>query len=96
MPYGYTGVGLRGGTFKTVGSDLIDFHLKKLNWVSDLSVSGKATWDRTTGSVVATVSFTGSSSGNLDISWNKWVVGGQMTVPGNIAGSPITIEIPAP
>ncbi len=94
--YGYNGVGLRGGTFKTVGSDLVDFHLKKLNWVSDLSVSGKATWDRTSGSVVATVTFTGASSGNLDISWNEWVVGGQMTVSGTIAGSSVTMEMPAP
>lgn len=94
--YGYDGVGLRGGAFKTRGWEQVRFNLTNLKWVSDLSISGKVKWNRSTGDVTASVTFTGSSGGNLDLAWNEWVYGGTATVTGSIDGLPVEIAVPAP
>lgn len=94
--YGYDGVGLRGGTFKTSGWDQVLFKLRNMRWVEDLSVSGRAEWSRSTGEVAANVTFVGQSAGKLALSWADFEIGGLVAVSGTIDGVPVELSVPAP
>lgn len=90
---GSSGVGLRGGSFTTNGSSLIRFTLTADRWAADLPVSGAATWDQTTGGVLARVAVAG---GRLTMSWSDGVNGATATITGNLGGRAIDLSMPAP
>jgi pimeloyl-ACP methyl ester carboxylesterase len=94
--YGTEGRGLRGGTFITTGLDDVRFRMEGMRWVRDLSVSGTVRWDRTTGDVRATVTYSGSASGSLGIRWNEWEQHAEATASGTIDGTRVRLNIPAP
>ncbi|MGF1667443.1 MAG: alpha/beta hydrolase [Acidimicrobiia bacterium] len=94
--YGSEGRGLRGGTFITTGLDDVRFRMQGMRWVGDLSVSGTVRWDRTTGDVRATVTFSGAAAGSMGIRWNEWQQYAEATASGTIDGSRVRLTIPAP
>ena len=96
--YAGRGVGLRGGTFITGGYSDVTFQLKHIRWVDDVSVSGKAEWDRTTGLIHATVSVsgTGGAGGTLKMSWYDWDQQPQAIVHGTLDGHHVSYSFLAP
>jgi pimeloyl-ACP methyl ester carboxylesterase len=94
--YGTEGRGLRGGTFITTGLEEVRFRMQAMRWVSDVRVSGTVRWNRTTGDVAATVTFSGASVGKLGIRWNEWDQHARATASGTIDGTRLRIELPAP
>lgn len=61
-----TGSGLRGGTWKAVGSDRVQFTLRQVRLFEDLPVSGTVVWDENS-DVQATVTARGRT---YRLSWN--------------------------
>jgi hypothetical protein len=53
--YSGHGVGLRGGTWRYTGGDVVRFRLRDVRLVDDLAVSGRVVWDRYAGTVSAHV-----------------------------------------
>jgi len=53
--YSGHGVGLRGGTWRYTGGDVVRFRLRGVRLVDDLAVSGRVVWDRYAGRVTAHV-----------------------------------------
>jgi hypothetical protein len=94
--YGTEGRGLRGGSFITTGLDDVRFRMQGLRWVRDLNVSGTVRWDRTTGDVRATVTFSGAAEGSLGIRWNEWEHHAEAVAAGSIDGTRVRLELPAP
>ncbi len=93
---GTSGVGLRGGTFDSENDDYVEFDLKGLRFVQDVSVSGRMTWDRRTRVVHAkvTIGGAGTDPGELVVHWDDWT--GNALVTGEIGGRPIDLVMPAP
>lgn len=94
--YGTEGRGLRGGTFITSGLEDVRFRMEAMRWVRDVSVSGVVRWDRTTGDVRATVTFSGAAQGTLGIRWNEWDQHANAVASGLIDGARVRLELPAP
>jgi pimeloyl-ACP methyl ester carboxylesterase len=93
---GEEGVGLRGGTFTTTGLDLVKFKLDDYRWIENVGVSGKVSWDRTTGAVAANVTCTRTADCKLDITWNYYAPHAVATVTGKIDGDKVSFTMPAP
>ena len=95
-----SGVGLRGGTFQyTSPSNLTYFTLNQLQWVEDVVVSGKMTWDYNyPGSVTADVTLAGpgEESGQLFVTWDSRIPDARTTLTGNIGGRKIAAQMYAP
>jgi hypothetical protein len=53
--YSGHGVGLRGGTWRYTGGDVVRFRLHGVRLVSDLAVSGRVVWHRYAGTLVTHV-----------------------------------------
>jgi hypothetical protein len=96
--YGSSGVGLRGGTFTTTGSERVRFAMHRLRFTEDVAVSGTMTWNRRGGSVRAAVRFTGPEgvTGRLVLTWNDWQHHAVAHSRGEIAGRPVDLRLPAP
>lgn len=93
---GSEGVGLRGGTFTTSGLENVHFRLDGLRWVENLAVSGRVSWNRSTGAISAHVTCAGASSCSLDISWNYNASLATANVSGKVDGAKVTLTLPAP
>lgn len=96
--YGYDGVGLRGGTFRTAGSRVVRIHLHDVKWVDDLSVRGVIIWHRDTGAIEAKLKGrrTDGTVARLVMSWNDWTPHARAAITGTVAGRPINLDVPAP
>ncbi len=96
--YSGAGVGLRGGTFRYSGSDVVDFRLRGLEFVRDVAVTGTLTWNRDNGRMRARVLVDGPSSrdGRLTLQWNDWAPSARATVVGRLDGRPVDLSTPAP
>ncbi|MGL5809365.1 MAG: alpha/beta fold hydrolase [Nocardioides sp.] len=94
--YGTDGRGLRGGRFTTSGTDRVRFRLDRIRFVGDLAVSGRITWNRRTGRVVAGVGFEGAARGHLRLRWNDHRRYAQARARGRIGGRPVDLRLPAP
>lgn len=94
--FGSEGVGLRGGTFSTTGLDDVGFRLHDLRWVENLAVSGRVTWDRATGEVVARVTCAGAAACRLAVTWNYNEVRARARVSGRVDGERVSFTMPAP
>jgi pimeloyl-ACP methyl ester carboxylesterase len=69
--YGTSGLGLRGGTWKSKGWPSTRITLTNYRLYGDLPVSGRVTWNAGTGSVVAAVRVAGRGKGRMwRGSWN--------------------------
>ncbi|MFN8188646.1 MAG: alpha/beta fold hydrolase [Gaiellales bacterium] len=96
--YGSEGVGLRGGSFTTVGLERVHFVARALRYVEDVAVSGHVSWNRRGGAVRAVVRFTGpnGTGGRLQLSWNDWKRHAVARAVGEIEGRPVAVRLPAP
>ena len=96
--YSGSGVGLRGGTFRYSGSDVVDFRLRRLEFVRDVAVTGTLTWNRDNGSMRAHVHVDGPRrrDGRLTLRWNDWAPSAQATVVGRLGGEDVGLSTPAP
>jgi hypothetical protein len=96
--YGYSGVGLRGGTFDTAGWRKVRWRLNDVRWVSDVKVSGTASWDRSNGRIRARIRVAGGGAqpGRLKLRWNDWRRHAPATAKGSLGGVRVLLEFPAP
>jgi pimeloyl-ACP methyl ester carboxylesterase len=96
--YGYSGVGLRGGTFDTAGWRRVRWRLHDVRWVSDVKVSGRASWDRSNGRIRARIRVAGGGAepGRLKLRWNDWRRHAPATAKGILGGVRVLLEFPAP
>jgi pimeloyl-ACP methyl ester carboxylesterase len=95
---GYSGVGLRGGTFTTEGWEVARFQLDRLRWVEDVEVSGRVLWDRRSGAIRAVVSLSGRATdeGRLTLRWNELDPDGLARATGVLGGRRVNMTFPAP
>ena len=99
--WGYTGHGLRGGTFNVHGPYMswkplaLSFH--KTMFVSDMSVTGQATWHRRSGLATADLSVYGPGglSGVLHFSYST-LGNRDARVRGTLDGSRVRATVPIP
>ncbi|UJB46150.1 alpha/beta hydrolase [Streptomyces sp. A1-5] len=102
--------GLRGGTLTVTGAPQVHFTLTDIRWVTDATVNGTATWDRTNGTVTAhlritpdsdsgteTAATTGSDSDvTLDVTWNTLAPRTPASVTGTAGDTPLRGTLPPP
>ena len=94
--------GLYGGSFRITGGVYpptpVRLHLSSLRFVPDLAVSGPVVWTKSTSTVVANVTLTGTSglTGTLRYTWATNTAGATASVSGSIGGSPVSMTLPAP
>ena len=95
---GSEGVGLRGGTFTTVGLERVHFVARGLRYVEDVAVSGHVSWNRRGGAVRAIVTIVGPAGvrGRLELRWNDWKPHAVATAVGEIGDRPVDLRLPAP
>jgi hypothetical protein len=97
--YGYEGVGLRGGTFSTVGLSSPDWRLRGIRWVRDVPVDGTAESNLATGRSHAHVTLDdggGIPSSDLRIRWNAHRPFEGARVTGTVGGQRVDLRVPAP
>jgi hypothetical protein len=77
--YGYSGVGLRGGTFEaTARAETLwrntRWRLNDVRWVSGVQVSGTVRLNRASGHIRANISVAGKEAtpGRRSLRWNEW------------------------
>jgi len=92
------GFGLRGGTFKMTGYTDVVARLDGVEWVDDVAVSGKLTWNHRNGDIAATVTVSGpgATPGTLRMSWNDWQERPMATVTGHLGGQQVSYSFLAP
>jgi len=95
---GTEGVGLRGGTFTTWGDPEVRFRLRQVEWVDDLEVNGKVTWQRDTGAIAAKLvgRRADGTVARLTMTWNDWEPQARARIEGKVARRPISLTVPAP
>ncbi len=93
---GFDGVGLRGGSFTSRGSELVQFRLTRLSWVPQVRVSGTVSWDRVSGAIVARIRVRGPAPGELVLRWNDYQQLADLRVTGTIGDRPVALVMPAP
>jgi hypothetical protein len=101
--YGFSGVGLRGGTFEVAarGEYLwrnLHYRLNKVWWVSGVKVSGEAHWNRATGHIRADVRVSGKNAtpGRLRLRWNDSHRHAVARAAGTLGGVRVDYRFPAP
>jgi hypothetical protein len=93
---GFDGVGLRGGSFTSRGTESVQFRLTRLAWVPQVRVSGTVSWDRVSGAIVARVRVQGPAPGQLVLRWNDYQQLAELKVNGTIGDRPVDLVMPAP
>ena len=91
--YSSHGVGLRGGTWRYTGYDLVRFRLDQVRLVSGLAVTGTAVWDRISESMTVSLDVAG---GHLDGTWDTRSVGARAMLSGTLRGQHVRVRFPAP
>ena len=94
--YSGRGVGLRGGTWRYSGDELVRFGLAGVRLTRGLAVSGSATWDRVAETMTVRLHVTGAATGRLSGSWDTRAVGALAHLTGTLAGHPVRLTLPAP
>jgi hypothetical protein len=102
--FGSRGVGLQGGRFEVRGGwfagedPVVRWRLHSVRWVRDVAVSGRMSWERRSGSIVANVRVTGPGAepGRLRLAWNDLVRHPTARASGVIGGEPVRLRFPAP
>ena len=96
--YGYDGVGLRGGTFFTVGTWTPSWRLRDVRWVEDVPVDGTIESDFRTGVSRAFVRLRGGGipPSVLRIRWNSLEISRRAVVTGRVGGVRVHVRVPVP
>jgi pimeloyl-ACP methyl ester carboxylesterase len=91
--YSSHGVGLRGGTWRYSGNDVVRFRLSQVRLVRGLPVSGTAVWDRYAETMTVSLDVPG---GHLEGSWDTRTTGARATLSGFLRDHPVRATFPAP
>lgn len=91
--YSGHGVGLRGGTWRYSGSDVVRFRLSGVRLLRNLPVSGTAVWDRYAETMTVSLDL---PTGHLDGSWDTRTPGARAVLSGHLRGHRVRISPPAP
>jgi hypothetical protein len=97
--YSGHGVGLRGGRWTYAGYDRVRFDLTDVRLVSDLSVSGRAVWDRDAETMAVDLVVRADGvypSGRLRGRWDTRAVGATAVLTGSLGGHWVRVTLPAP
>jgi len=95
---GSEGTGLRGGRFTVDGDELVRLRLRGVRFVTDVTVTGSATWNTATGEVTARVRLSGprGTTAELGMSWNDLARHPRAIVTGQAGGALLAATLPAP
>jgi pimeloyl-ACP methyl ester carboxylesterase len=96
---GIEGWGLRGGTYSYAGpARATTIAVRAVEWTSDTSVSGHASWDQVTGLMRAwlTVTGPGKASALVRLRYLDYVPHSVAEISGRFRGQPIVARMPAP
>jgi len=96
---GSRGHGLRGGWFTVDGDESVLFDLRKLRFVADTVVNGRATWNTSTGAVSARVEVKGPRgiTATVRMRWDDLARRPRATVSGRTgSGARLAATLPAP
>ena len=91
--YSSHGVGLRGGTWRYTGYDVVRFRLDQVRLVRGLAVTGTAVWDRIGESMTVSLDV---ARGHLTGSWDTRAPGAEALLSGRLDGHRVRISLPAP
>ena len=96
--YTYSGRGLRGGTFTTTDGPRVRWELNKVKWVEDLAVTGRASWNRSTGQIRAKVKVSGPNirTGTVVMAWNDRHLQARAVATSRVTNASRTFNFPAP
>ena len=96
---GSRGHGLRGGWFTVDGDESVLFDLRKIRFVADTVVNGRATWNTSTGAVSARVEVKGPRgiTATVRMRWDDLARHPRATVSGRTgSGARLAATLPAP
>jgi pimeloyl-ACP methyl ester carboxylesterase len=100
---GYTGVGLRGGTFAITTTSRVPFprnvwtiKLDHNRFTSDLAVTGGGTVPRGAGTAHVSLRLSGVATGRVQLRWQTRRVRAHVRITGTINGRTIDLRAPAP
>ena len=95
---GYSGRGLRGGTFTTTDGPRVRWELNDVRWVEDIAVSGRASWNRANGQIQATVRVSGRKikAASVVVAWNDWHLNARAIATSRVGQASRTFNFPAP
>src|SRR5262249_29250171 len=89
--------GLRGGHWSYTGDRTTAFHLHGVRLVSDLAVSGTATWHRYRNTLTVDLTVAGHGQhGRLHGTWATRARGARATLRGTFGGHPVRATFRAP
>jgi pimeloyl-ACP methyl ester carboxylesterase len=91
--YSGHGVGLRGGTWRYTGYNVVHFRLHGVKLLNRLPVSGTAVWDRIAETMTVSVDVPG---GHLTGSWDTRSRSARALLQGRLNGHPLRLEFAAP
>jgi hypothetical protein len=91
--YSGHGVGLRGGSWRYHGGDVVHFRLSGVRLVPGLPVSGTAVWDRVRETMTVSLDV---STGQLDGRWDTRRLGARAVLSGRVRGHHVRVSFPAP
>jgi hypothetical protein len=95
--YSGHGVGLHGGTFRYTGDRTTVFHLHGIRLLSDLAVSGTATWRRYGERMTVDLQVAAPGRrGRLHGSWDTRAVGSRAILRGTLGGHRVVVRFLAP
>jgi pimeloyl-ACP methyl ester carboxylesterase len=100
---GYTGVGLRGGTFSFATTSLMPFprnvwtiRLNGSRFTTDLAVTGGGKVPRGSGAARVTLRLSGVARGRVSLRWPTRAVHAHVRITGTINGRHVDLAAPAP
>lgn len=92
-------IGLRGGGFTIEQpGHVVGYALRGVRWTEDMAVSGRITWDQSTGAIRGRLEFTGPGaiSGSVDMRWNDRTPLATALLTGVVDGRALMATMPAP
>jgi hypothetical protein len=96
---GSRGHGLRGGWFTVDGDESVLLDLRKIRFVADTVVNGRATWNTSTGAVSARIEIKGAHgiTATVRMRWDDLARHPRATVTGRTgSGARLAATLPAP
>ncbi len=102
LMFGVAGHGLRGGRFTVIGGYYshrpLRIRFRHDRFVSDLAVSGLATWSRTAHRMRATLTLAGrpAASGRIVLAFSTAPGGGPAVATGTLGGRRVHVSLPVP
>jgi len=95
---GTTDMGLRGGSWSSSGNTTLAFTFTNVQWVSDATVSGTATWNTKSGAVLGslTVTYGSGETETVTVKWNTEATLADAQIEGMAGGKTIAATVAVP